>query len=278
MKALLFFISVVIVSQVLTAQSVGIGTTTPHTKAALEISSTTKGLLIPSMTSGQRNAITSPPNGLMVYDTDVNQLYHHDGTAWRKMLNSTYWNQSSTRNWVYTSTDSVGIGTSIPAERLDVNGNIRSRNNIIAENNIAATGSITGSLLSSTGNLVAVGTSLLNGDVTTNSDLIINNTTATLQLRSSNVNKGFFQLSGDNVRMGTNSGNTTGNLIIRMNGTDRVFVDEDGNVGINDPNPTSRLDVNGNINLTGELNRTAQTGTASLTPLCYGLVSNTGTI
>jgi len=56
------------------------------------------------------------------------------------------------------------------------------------------------------------GTSLLNGDVTFNSDLILNNTTATLKLKSSNINKGFFQLSGNDVRPGTNSGNGSGNF------------------------------------------------------------------
>jgi len=49
---------------------VGIGTTTPNTKSALEISASDKGLLIPRLTATQRTAIASPPQGLMVYQTD----------------------------------------------------------------------------------------------------------------------------------------------------------------------------------------------------------------
>jgi len=52
------------------AQNVGIGTPTPNAKAALEISATDKGLLVPRLTAAQRTAITSPPQGLMVYQTD----------------------------------------------------------------------------------------------------------------------------------------------------------------------------------------------------------------
>ncbi|MFD2720734.1 beta strand repeat-containing protein [Hymenobacter monticola] len=52
------------------AQNVGIGTPTPNSKAALEISATDKGLLVPRLTAAQRTAIASPPQGLMVYQTD----------------------------------------------------------------------------------------------------------------------------------------------------------------------------------------------------------------
>ncbi|MBL7741153.1 MAG: hypothetical protein JNK14_18160 [Chitinophagaceae bacterium] len=293
---LLFFLSAS--ASLIHAQSVGIGTTAPNPKAALEINSTTRGLLIPSMTSVQRTAISSPPNGLMVYDTDINQFYHYDGTTWRKIINSTYWNQSTTRNWVYNSTDSVGIGTSIPAHRLDVNGNIRSRDDLLADGRVIATGIVSGSSLQTPGNLAVSGigivngnfttngnlttnstlsvegTSQLTGNVTTNGDIIVNNTGATLQLRNgSNVNTGYFQLSGNNVRMGTNSGNNSGNMIIRMNGTDRIFVDETGNMGVGVSSPTEKLDVNGNINFDGKLT-SDQTGNAPLTPLCWGRLDN----
>lgn len=259
----------------LLAQSVGIGTSTPNSKAALEINSTTKGLLIPSMTSIQRALIASPPDGLMVYDTDLHLFYHYDGSAWRKITNSTFWNNSSTRNYVYNTTDSIGIGTSVPTQRLDVSGNIRSRGDIVADDGITADGAVQGATLIATGNIVTGGTATVNGDLSTNSDLIINNTTATFQLKAAGENKGYFQLSGDNVRMGTNSGNSTGNLIIRMNGTDRVFVDQTGKVGVGITSPTEKLDVNGNINFDGKLT-SSQTGNAPLTPLCWGMSNING--
>ncbi|RAK65943.1 hypothetical protein [Hymenobacter edaphi] len=52
------------------AQNIGIGTTSPNAKAALDISATDRGLLIPRLTQAQRTAIASPPQGLMVYQTD----------------------------------------------------------------------------------------------------------------------------------------------------------------------------------------------------------------
>lgn len=66
-------------------QNVGIGTQTPHVSAQLEISSTTKGLLAPRMTTAQRIAIAGPAKGLLVYDTDVNSLFHYNGAAWSNL-------------------------------------------------------------------------------------------------------------------------------------------------------------------------------------------------
>ena len=64
------------------AQSVGIGTTTPNAKAALDITSTSRGLLPPRMDSTARNAITSPPAGLVIYNTTIKSFECYNGTAW----------------------------------------------------------------------------------------------------------------------------------------------------------------------------------------------------
>lgn len=245
-------------------QSVGVGTTSPNASAQLDVTSSTKGFLMPRMTSTQRLAISSPVGGLMVYDTDRKLFYQYDGSTWRLILNNDFWNRaSSTSNFIVNLGDSIGINTTSPTQRLDVNGNIRSRNDIIADNTITATGNIGAGSFSTSGNITASGnislngTSFLAGDVTTNSDLIINNTTATLQLKSSSVNKGFFQLSGDNVRFGTNSGNA-GSLIIRMNGGDRITFNSSGDM---------------NFASTGsKINRPA-TGTFDLLPIAYGRVA-----
>jgi trimeric autotransporter adhesin len=65
------------------AQNVGIGTNTPDASAKLEIQSTTSGLLVPRMTKTQRDLISSPASGLMIYQTD-NALgfYYYNGSAW----------------------------------------------------------------------------------------------------------------------------------------------------------------------------------------------------
>lgn len=64
------------------AQNVGINATgaAPHTSAILDVSSTTKGVLFPRMTTAQRNAIASPAEGLMVYNTDCKDINFYNGT------------------------------------------------------------------------------------------------------------------------------------------------------------------------------------------------------
>ena len=62
------------------AVSIGSGST-PSTKAILDLTSTTKGFLPPRMTSTQRDAITSPVAGLMIYNTTTNKLNVYT-TAW----------------------------------------------------------------------------------------------------------------------------------------------------------------------------------------------------
>ena len=64
----------------------GIGTTTPNASSLLEIKSTTKGLLIPRMTQAQRNAITSPATGLMIYQTNATPgFYYYGGGGWKSV-------------------------------------------------------------------------------------------------------------------------------------------------------------------------------------------------
>src|SRR4029077_13459380 len=69
---------------VFTTGSVGLGVDPPSTSAALDVTSTTKGLLAPRMTTVQRLAIASPANGLIVFDTDTKslQVYNAVGEAW----------------------------------------------------------------------------------------------------------------------------------------------------------------------------------------------------
>ncbi|MDO7852657.1 beta strand repeat-containing protein, partial [Hymenobacter convexus] len=68
--------------------SVGIGTTTPNASAALDVSSTSKGLLPPRLTVAQRDAIASPAAGLTIYNTDTNKLNTWNGTAWDEALST----------------------------------------------------------------------------------------------------------------------------------------------------------------------------------------------
>jgi hypothetical protein len=64
------------------AGAVGIGTTA-NASALLDVQSTTKGVRMPNMTTTQKNAISSPAAGLMVFDTTLAKLCVYSGTAWQ---------------------------------------------------------------------------------------------------------------------------------------------------------------------------------------------------
>ena len=64
---------------------VGIGTTSPNSSSILDITSTDKGMLAPRMTTAQRVAISTPANGLLVYDTTENAFYFYKSSVWSKI-------------------------------------------------------------------------------------------------------------------------------------------------------------------------------------------------
>ena len=75
---------------------VGVGTTTPLPSAQLDVSSTTRGFLPPRMDSTQRNAIASPANGLIIYNSSTNRLNFFQQNSWQTLPNdSTEWQYDS---------------------------------------------------------------------------------------------------------------------------------------------------------------------------------------
>lgn len=69
---------------------IGIGTSSPDTSAILDIQSKTKGVLFPKMTSTERAAISNPPLGLLVFQTDGTAgLYYYTGGSWVQLVPST---------------------------------------------------------------------------------------------------------------------------------------------------------------------------------------------
>lgn len=65
-------------AQIATAQ-IGIGTTTPDASALLDLSSTTKGLLLPRMSSVNQAAISNPAIGLTLFNTTTGQIETNKG-------------------------------------------------------------------------------------------------------------------------------------------------------------------------------------------------------
>ncbi|MFD1163908.1 MULTISPECIES: hypothetical protein [Hwangdonia] len=80
MKKIAFSIMLLCGSFYFSAAQVGIGTTTPDTSSILDVESTDKGVLIPRLTTVQINAIVNPANGLVVYNTDLNEFQFNCGS------------------------------------------------------------------------------------------------------------------------------------------------------------------------------------------------------
>ncbi|MBM3404357.1 MAG: hypothetical protein FJY10_05655 [Bacteroidetes bacterium] len=116
----------------------GIGTTMPDNSAMLDVSSTTKGLLAPRMTTAQRTAIASPANGLLVYDLTTQSYWYYQNPLWKEVgagnLSGSgaagqvgFWNGSTSLSgdnglfWDNTN-KRLGIGTASLSDKLTIAG------------------------------------------------------------------------------------------------------------------------------------------------------------
>lgn len=98
-----------------TTGKVGIGTNSPNASAILDLSSTTKGVLIPRMTAAQKAAISGPTTGLLIYQTDApSDFYYYNGSSWISLrepnwtsagtIQSVGWNATTTAPTIGTTT------------------------------------------------------------------------------------------------------------------------------------------------------------------------------
>ncbi|MEK7255411.1 MAG: tail fiber domain-containing protein [Bacteroidota bacterium] len=81
-----------------------------HASALLEVQATDKGMLIPRLTSAQRQAIASPAAGLLVFDTTTNGFWFFNGTAWQSLAVAGY-----------TAGTGIGIAGNIISNTGDTN-------------------------------------------------------------------------------------------------------------------------------------------------------------
>jgi hypothetical protein len=85
MKQLFTLLAAVLLTATTYAQ-IGINNENPDASAALDITSTTGGLLIPRMTETQRDAISPAATGLMIYQTDGTVgFYYYNGSSWAEV-------------------------------------------------------------------------------------------------------------------------------------------------------------------------------------------------
>ncbi|HEY8897609.1 MAG TPA: tail fiber domain-containing protein [Niastella sp.] len=106
------------------AQSVAINTdgSTADASAILDVKSTSKGMLIPRMTTAQRTGIATPATGLLVFDTDTNAFWYYTGSAWTKLDIS---------SWSTTGNSGTASGTNFIGTTDDVPFTVKV-NNVVA--------------------------------------------------------------------------------------------------------------------------------------------------
>jgi hypothetical protein len=90
-------------------QNVGINSTgaAPNASAMLDVSSTSSGFLMPTMTDVQKNAIGAPATGLLIYQTNTQPgFWYFDGTQWVYL---------ATNNLYSNKFQDIGTATVVPA-------------------------------------------------------------------------------------------------------------------------------------------------------------------
>ncbi len=102
--------------------------TAPDASSMLDVSDTTRGMLIPRMTITQRDAIVNPATGLLIFQTNSDSgFYFNQGTpgtpAWLRIQTSNdsiHWQKKDTN--LYYLDGNVGIGLDVPQSVLHLYG------------------------------------------------------------------------------------------------------------------------------------------------------------
>lgn len=108
------------------------GTDIPYSASILDVRSTNKGILLPRMSTTNRDAIASPIAGLLLYNNTTNQFNFHDGIAWQAASLNNQWGVNGA-NYYYNG-GNVGIGDSTPDYKLDVTGTTYTSDLIVGNN------------------------------------------------------------------------------------------------------------------------------------------------
>jgi len=78
------------ISTIIKAQvGIGVSTADINPSALLDVTSTTKGFLPPRMTTSQRDSITTPETGLVIFNTTTNSLEYKSSTEWVSLRTTT---------------------------------------------------------------------------------------------------------------------------------------------------------------------------------------------
>jgi hypothetical protein len=108
----------------------------PDPSAMLDVTSTSKGLLVPRMTIAQRNAIVLPKPGLLIFQTDATPgFYYNANTAsspsWQRLGDGSASQWTVSGDNVYYNAGNVGIGTPTPTALFHTSGTGTGEGNVL---------------------------------------------------------------------------------------------------------------------------------------------------
>jgi hypothetical protein len=100
-----------------------------HCSLAQSVTLTPNGAWVPSYTTTARTAIT-PTDGQLVYDTDTKSFWYGKSTVWTEITSGTSSNYFTANGSAIYNNNSgnVGIGTTTPTEKLEVDGKVKTTN------------------------------------------------------------------------------------------------------------------------------------------------------
>jgi hypothetical protein len=234
--------------------------TTGNASSVLDVKSTAKGFLAPRMLQSERLAISSPADGLLVYQTDGTAgFYYYNGSAWIIIAAGTTASQWITAGSdIYYNGGNVGIGTStfdeINPEKLVVDAGVTE-----SVNAIYAKGTIDSYLQMNIQNLsdgevasTDICATADNGSETTNYiDLGINGsgyvTDPANPLEIGAANDCYLLSTGNDFILSNNNVNKS--MIFLTGGTkttnERMRISPSGKIGIGTGTPNARLHILG---------------------------------
>jgi len=153
-----------------------VGAGTSDAASALEVTSTTRGFLMPRMTTTQRDAISTPPTGLEVFNTTTGQHEYYTGAAWASSVNTATDLSTTQTATTVDVVSSDGTDATLPQAIASGNAGVMSGADKSKLDGIEALADVTDAT-----NVNAAG-AIMDTDLTTAGDIIVRNATVPTRL------------------------------------------------------------------------------------------------